>query len=83
MSATDRGHVAEASPTVTIIWKPGLNLNLNTKNMLRYALQNSFKIINILVARFFQRDRCSTRNVYFFDFGFRILKVPEYLNAMF
>ena len=24
MSATDRGHVAEASPTVTIIWKPGL-----------------------------------------------------------
>ena len=23
MSPTDRGHVAEASPTVTIIWKPG------------------------------------------------------------
>ena len=25
MSATDRGHVAEASPTVTIIWKSGFS----------------------------------------------------------
>ena len=27
MSPTDRGHVAEASPIVTIIWKPGLSVN--------------------------------------------------------
>ena len=30
MSPTDRGHVAEASPTVTIIWKPGLIADLCT-----------------------------------------------------
>ena len=28
MSPTDRGHVAEASPTVTIIWKPGFRHQL-------------------------------------------------------
>ena len=26
MSPTDRGHVAKASPTVTIIWKPGFTV---------------------------------------------------------
>ena len=37
MSPTDRGHVAEASPTVTIIWKPGF------KNTPNYSGRDSIK----------------------------------------
>ena len=39
MSPTDRGHVAEASPTVTIIWKPGLIIREVSLNFVFLAAQ--------------------------------------------
>ena len=42
MSPTDRGHVAKASPTVTIIWKPGLNYGISRRDLLAVRFTPSF-----------------------------------------
>ena len=36
MSPTDRGHVAEASPTVTIIWKPAFTVKAEDRRFEDY-----------------------------------------------
>ena len=45
MSPIDRGHVAEASPTVTIIWKPGFTYQIHVffgKKLKSWAITESF-----------------------------------------